>query len=259
MVLGAGIGRKPSNEIYRNVSLSASSHRLNYGALVSADGKSRHYSANAGYRLPFAQVSASFGSNNRGNRQLSYRIGGALVAHPYGVTAVPELSETFAVVHVPGGAGVHAGSSRQPLDYFGNGIVSGLTAYRYNRIVLDGRPLKNRIEINESVRRIVPRRYLVPVLPFSAVSGRPLMLVLAPGSVMPPLGAEVYDQGRRVGYVVQGNRIWVRGIAQEGSLEAVWGTEAAQRCRIAYRLQDTRADSPAIARYPAVCRTADAS
>ncbi|MDO4696184.1 MAG: fimbria/pilus outer membrane usher protein [Neisseria sp.] len=259
MMSSVGIGRSPADDIYRNVSLSAVSRNLNYSASLAVAGNRRHYSANAAYRLPFASLGAGFGGDNRGGRQLSYRIDGAFVAHSYGITAVPDLDETFAVVHVPGGAGVRVGSSRQRLDYLGNGVVGGLNAYRYNRIALDGRPLKDSIEIDEPVRRIVPRRYLVPVLRFGAVSGRPVMLALQPEGVMPPLGAEVYENDRRVGYVVQGGRVWVRGIAQKGGLEAVWGTDAAQRCSIAYRLQNRNTASKTMVRHPAVCRAAEAS
>ena len=73
---------------------------------------------------------------------------------------------------------------------------------------------------------------------FQTVSGRAILITghLANGSLV-PFGASVYDgQGSEVGLAGQDGGMYLRGIAESGTLTARWGDAPDQKCSFKYQL-----------------------
>jgi outer membrane usher protein len=90
---------------------------------------------------------------------------------------------------------------------------------------------------------------------FQTVGGRAILIRthLADGSVV-PFGASVFDaQGSEVGLAGQDGGIYLRGIAETGTLSARWGTAADQKCSFGYQLPPKQKDDGPFVRIDARC------
>ncbi|MFP1557046.1 fimbria/pilus outer membrane usher protein [Escherichia coli] len=87
-----------SNSIQSSISgVSGDDNQLSYGvSLNTQENGPTGYAVNGSYRSPVATLQATAGNDSRHNRQISAGISGAIVAHPFGVTAIMTL-----VTHLP--------------------------------------------------------------------------------------------------------------------------------------------------------------
>jgi outer membrane usher protein len=76
---------------------------------------------------------------------------------------------------------------------------------------------------------------------------------LADGSMV-PFGASVYDaQGSEVGLAGQDGGIYLRGIAETGTLTARWGDAPDQKCSFKYQLPPKQKGGDTFVRIDAYC------
>ena len=78
--------------------------------------------------------------------------------------------------------------------------------------------------------------------------------MLPDGSVV-PFGASVYDaKGGEVGLAGQDGGIYLRGIAETGTLTARWGDAPDQKCAFKYQLPPKHKGDGPFVRIDATCR-----
>jgi outer membrane usher protein len=210
---------------------------------------------NAQYRSPFATLSGS-ASGGSGFSQVSAGIQGAVVAHPGGVTLANYLGDTIAVVEAKGaeGARVTNGSGVR-IDSRGYAVVPYVTPYSLNTIDIDPKGLPLDVEFKSTSQQVAPRANSVVMVQFPTISGRSAVISTKfPNGASLPFGATVTDdKGNAVGAIGQNSQLFVRGIADEGTLIAKWGNEADESCQITYQLPPKSADRGSYAYATGVC------
>ncbi len=214
--------------------------------------------ANGSLRTDYAYLNAS-ASASAGRHQQQYSLGasGALVAHQGGMTATPELGETFAIVEAPGAVGARvANRLGQPINRQGFTIIPYLDPFTANWLDLDPQGLNDHVEIVSSSTTVVPDSGAAVKVKFVTRTGYPWFAhVTLPDGAAPPLGAEVFDDnGRAVGAVGQGGLLYARVPQDHGSVSVVWGERSGQRCRLAYAIRDDAVQQVSSGTPHQVCR-----
>ncbi|RIY31425.1 hypothetical protein CKF54_06680 [Psittacicella hinzii] len=246
---------KGNNRPYLSQTLSQSS-RNNFSSNTSISGslgKDGRYSYNVSYDhsnnsqynavslsntyvSPYATLNASFSKDNKDNRQLSYGMSGAIVAHPKGVTLANDLSETFAIVHAKGAKGAQIdGTIGNQIDRFGNGIVPYLNPYALNTVGLNIDSIPDNVEFAATSMQVIPRANTAMLVEFDTTIGNTVFFDITNSDMLPPpMGTLVFNgAGEHVGVVTQGGRIYTRGVSSSGELNLSWGE---QSCKIDYKL-----------------------
>jgi len=219
---------------------------LTYSAWAGTDqydgnGTSSTVGGNLEQRTSMGNFRANAASG-KDYRQYGIGLSSTLVAHRGGLTAGPYTSETFALIHAPGARGAEVRNGQGAvIDRFGYALLPSLTPYRYNDVSLDSRNMNDDTELQGGSKRVVPYSGAIPVVRFTTVSGKAVLIstVLSDGS-KPPMGAEALNaDGEVVGTVGQGGQIYARLPAQSGVLSVEWGKQRDQRCRVSYQLPAT--------------------
>jgi outer membrane usher protein len=111
------------------------------------------------------------------------------------------------------------------------------------------------VEFRSTTALVAPRLNSVVLVRFETVTGRAILLTarLPDGSAV-PFGANVFDaQGSEVGLAGQSGRIYLRGIAEAGTLTAHWGDAADEKCAFAYQLPEQRDSNHPFVLLDATC------
>lgn len=215
-------------------------NRYSYGISANIQEKNASgYSVNGRYRSSFATLASSAGNDSHQNKQFSLGASGAVVAHPYGLTFSNDLSDTFTIIHARGadGAAINNAPGNR-LDYWGNGIMPYVTPYEINRISIDPGDLPLNVELSATEYEIVPRANSITLVNFTTNTGTVMLFdIKMPDGSFPPMASEAFDEdGRTVGYIVQGGRLFTKGLTEKGLLEIVWGTGNTERCTVSYQI-----------------------
>lgn len=237
--------------------------QIDYGLSsgVSFDGNYT-LSANAGYRSSLALFRASASADNHSNRQASFGMSGAIVAHPKGITATSsQVSDSFAIIHAKGASGAKiVGAGGHKLDYFGNGIVSHLSPYEVNNIAVETESLPLNLELKSTQEEVIPRANGAMLVDFSGKEKSMVLFnVRLEDGKTPAMASEAFDQDENlIGYVGQGGRLFASELTKkEGQINVVWGENKADRCEFDYSLPDlNNKDVQEIKQYSATCRVA---
>ncbi|PWK92976.1 fimbria/pilus outer membrane usher protein [Fulvimonas soli] len=212
---------------------------FSYGASASDDTRAGSSGAvNAQYRSPYSTLSASYAQGS-GYRQASVGANGALVVHAGGVTFSPQQGETMALVEAKGARGARVTNySGVRVDGEGYALVPYLIPYRYNTVQLDPAGTATDVQLQSTSQQAAPYAGAVVRVVFHTDRGRAALIVARDAAGGPlPFGADVLDgQGREVGVVGQASRLFLRGLADRGSLFVKWGGQPDQQCRIDYVL-----------------------
>lgn len=247
------------NSLQTSVSgVAGEDSQFSYGLSASTMEKGGSgYSASTGYRSPYAYLTATAGNDSLNHRQTSLGVSGAVVAHPFGVTLSNDLSDTFAIIHAEGAGGATINNSPgNRLDSWGNGIVPSVTPYEKNAVSIDPGALPMNVELSATEQEIIPRANSATLVNFTTQSGDAMLfdIRMSDGSV-PPMASEAFDsQGKSVGYVVQGGRLFARGLKDEGTIRVVWGGYDADNCTFSYHVVTTlQTDNPVATIQPVRC------
>ncbi|MCY1226659.1 Outer membrane usher protein HtrE [compost metagenome] len=234
------------------------SGRLNYS--LSASRSSRDAAAAASGSLDYGGTVASVGasvSQGSGYRQAGLRAQGGVLAHRGGVTLSSSLGETVGLVRAPDAEDARIGTDRgSRVDGRGYGLAANLAPYRLNTVELDPADMADDVELLASSRSVAPRAGAVVLLDYPTRRARPVLVSVrqSDGGVL-PFGAEVFDlaSGESVGAVGQGSRIVMRVREDQGEIRVQWGPDAAQRCRVGYRLPPRQGRQDGFDMLDAVC------
>lgn len=242
--LTAGLVHDSDGQNQAQVTVAGSAGKdsqLTYGANVNdSDEVGASANVNASYRGGFAVASASYGHGD-GYSQASAGLAGTVVAHPGGVTFGQPAGDTLAIVIAPHAAGARVTSAPGvKVGRSGRALVPYLTPYNRNTIELDPKGMPLDVQLSATSAHVAPHAGGVALVTFDSTRGRTLLtrVRLMDGQPL-PFGAQVTDmQSRSLGVVGQGGRILLRGVEDEGDLQARWqdAEGAYWSCRIHYRV-----------------------
>lgn len=233
--------------------------QLSYSASASQSSNDYSYSASSQYRGTYASVSAS-ASKGSGYSQESVGATGGLVVHPGGITLANQITDTIGIVEAVGAEGARVTNSiGTTINRSGYAVLPFLMPYRLNTINIDpDDAVSTDVEFKSTSETIAPRLNSVVMIRFQTVGGRAILITahLADGSVV-PFGSSVYDaQGSEVGLSGQDGGIYLRGIADTGTLTARWGDAPDQQCSFRYQLPPKQKGDGPFVRIDAHCEVA---
>ena len=195
--------------------------------------------ANVQYSAPLAVLTGSY-SQGSSYRSVSAGVSGGIVIHPGGVTLAQTVTDTLGVVHAPDAAGatLNNGNGSIKLDRRGYAVVPYLQPYRLNSVELDPKDIPADVELKTASQNVAPRRGAVVPIKYETETGRAVSIKAERPDGQPlPFGADVFDaDGKSVGVVGQASRLFVRGVADRGTLTVKWGSAAHEQCHIEYGL-----------------------
>jgi outer membrane usher protein len=234
-------------------------NQWSYNASASESPGQNSFTAAGQYRSPYASTSASLGEGS-GYSQQSLGVTGGVVLHPGGVTLANQMTDTIGVVEAIGAEGARVTNNvGTTIDHSGYAVLPFLLPYRLNTINIDpDDAVSPDVEFKSTSESVAPRLNSVVMIRFQTVSGRAILITahVAGGSVV-PFGASVYDaQGSEVGLAGQDGGIYLRGIADTGTLTARWGDAPDEQCSFKYTLPSKHKGDGPIVRVNATC-TAD--
>lgn len=249
-LFGLNANRDSSGHMLEQGTLSGTAgvdNQFSYGATASHDnGQGGGGSAGntgtvyAGYRSPFAQLNASYGSGS-GYSQASLSVTGAIVAHPGGVIFGQATGDTMAIISAPGAAGARVvNASGVRINSSGYALVPYLTPYNLNNIQIDPKGLPLTVQMDATSAQVAPHVGAVVMLSFKTQTGHSLVARIRQSDGTPvPFGAEVVDeQNQVVGVVGQAGRTLLRSQKDQGQLSVQWKNQDSQSmsCSFPYHL-----------------------
>jgi outer membrane usher protein len=231
-------------------------NQLSYSASAIQSSGDDSYSASAQYTGSDASVSAS-GSEGTGFSQQSLGATGGLVVHPGGITLANQMTDTIGVVEAIGAEGARVTNNiGTVINSSGYAVLPFLMPYRLNSVNIDpGDTVSPDVEFKSTSVSVAPRLNSVVMIRFQTVAGRAILITAhLPNGAVLPFGASVYDaQGSEVGLAGQDGGIYLRGIAETGTLTARWGDAPEEKCSFKYQLPPkAKGDGPFV-RIDAPC------
>jgi outer membrane usher protein len=231
-------------------------NQWNYSASGSQSQGDDSYTASGQYRGADASVSAS-ASEGSGYSQQSLGTTGGLVVHPGGITLANQMTDTIGVVEALGAEGARVTNNvGTTINHSGYAVLPFLLPYRLNSINIDpDDAVSPDVEFKSTSESVAPRLNSVVMIRFQTVAGRAILITahLADGSAV-PFGTSVYDaQGSEVGLAGQDGGIYLRGIAESGTLTARWGPAPDQQCAFQYHLPPKDKGAGPFVRIEATC------
>ncbi|OWF87862.1 fimbria/pilus outer membrane usher protein [Yersinia entomophaga] len=204
---------------------------------------------NANYRGTYGEIGSGYSYDND-SRRLNYNLRGGVVAHPFGVTFSQSQGETLALVKAPGASGVKVqNSSGVYTDWRGYAVVPYVSTYRKNRIALDTQTLGENIDIDTSVKTVVPTKGAVVLADFKTRVGKRALIKLNFDGKTIPFGANASlkhndDLSINSGIVANNAEVYLSGIPDKGSLLVEWDSNGTpQKCVADYILPETSDDN----------------
>jgi outer membrane usher protein len=233
------------------------SRRLSYSVSASQAAGDQAYAASVQHRGALSSTSASL-SAGKGYSQQSLGATGGMVIHRGGITLSNQMTDTFGIVEARGAAGARVTNSiGTVINGAGYAVLPFLLPYRMNSISIDPEgAVSADIEFKSTTQFIAPRRNAVVLVHFETVGGRAILINarLTDGTEV-PFGATVNDAGgNEVGLTGQDGRIYLRGVAETGTLTAQWGNAADEKCAFDYALPAKQDTHDPFVRIDAVCK-----
>lgn len=214
-------------------------HRsLSYGVDVTRnDDKGMGYGLNANYQGRYGQIAAALNRQEHGT-QVAVNGSGGIVAHGGGVTLGQLLPDSIGLIDAreAGGAQI-SNMSNASVDGSGYGLVP-LSPYSLNEVQISPENLSLDVELQSTVEEAIPRAGAVVPLVFKTRRERSALLVIDEAyRARLPFGSPITDgAGNSLGTAGQGGRALLRGLPEDGQLEARLNDGVV--CRTPYDLND---------------------
>lgn len=210
----------------------------NYGLSYGSQGSASSASMGADFSHALGISNFGLSQSSSGTTQLNVGNSGAIVLHRKGVLMGPSVGETFGIVEVEGGENVQVQGQQGQLNRDGFGLVSWLSPYAENQVLLNLEKSNLDLELESSVASVAPVNGSVVRLAYKSRVGRPLLLTFTrEENTSIPMGADlINDEGEVIG--VSGRNHWAiaRVRLPNGFLTAKWGDKPAQSCKAKYTL-----------------------
>lgn len=234
---------------------SAGYNDLSYGLSYAHSGGDNSGSGSLQYQSRIANLSGTLGAGN-GYTQQSFNASGTVLIHAGGITLGGPSSDPIGLVSAPDAGGARVSSSPGVrLDGHGYAIVPYLMPYMRNTIQVDPKGIGLDVELNETSQSVTPREGAIVRVNFTSKTGRAAIFTvrMANGGVV-PFGAEVLSPaGEDLGQSGQGGSVFVRGIADSGTLVVRWGDDPDDQCHFDYHLPPHAKGTTAYDQAEATC------
>lgn len=232
---------RPTNASLGFSGNAGSNNQLGYSVMTSHNWNqdtdhSSSISANASYNLPAVRLGATIGKSDT-QTQYGFNARGAVVAHPHGITATNQISDTYTIIHAKGAKGasvMNAWGSK--IDYFGNAVYSNVSPYASNRIGIDTKDLDLDTNVKTNQVEIIPRRYSSTLVKFEVEKTSNILLnvSVSDGNKQIPIGVQATTgDGKIAGIFGQSNQLFIeKSELLKEEIKVQWGTKEQQVCQI---------------------------
>lgn len=168
-------------------------------------------SANLGYNFSKIKVNSSV-NHGKNSSQYGLNLRGAIVGHPYGITATNNISDTFTIIHAKNAKNADIENSfGTKIDRFGNAIYTNLSPYEKNNIAINIKNLPLNIALIDNQAEVIPRRYSSTLVHLETEKTSNLLLnVITPENILIPIGFQVKNSANeRIGTFGQSNQFFI--------------------------------------------------
>lgn len=231
---GTNVQSGLSGYVTDNTSYAVQGGYTNRGRGATA-GASITHNANAGQLSANVNVARDYQSASVG-------ASGAVVVHGGGVNLSRTVGDTFALMKMEGikGADVRTDDGIS-VGRNGYAVVTFAQPYRLNALRPDTHNLGADVELEDTVKQVVPRRGAIVKAVFKGHSGQRAQFTLQQADGTPvPFGASVEDAetGKQLGIADPGGRAFVLLNQEKGTLAVKWKDG---QCQAPYTLSNAEA------------------
>ena len=246
--------------VQRQTSLSGTlleDRNLTYNISQGVGNQGQGYSGNTSlsYQGKYGNSNVGY-SYTKDSRRLNYGLQGGIITHSDAITVSEPLGETVALVAAPGAGDTKVKNKNGVrTDDEGYAVLPYITAYRHNNVSLDTTSLGKNVEIDESVRDVIPTRGAVVRAKFTTHVGyRMMMMMMRPSGKPVPFGTTVsLLDATSAGIVGEDGEAYLSGLPAKGSLKAQWGKGADEHCIVHYQVNEKQAAEETLMTLQAKC------
>ncbi len=228
----------PNNALNWNIQQGYGTHDVAYTGNINGD-----------YRGTYGELTAGY-SYDKNTDRLNYGIQGGVVAHANGVTFSQPLGETNVLIAAPGAAGVGIQNmTGATTDYRGYTLASNLMPYRKNDVSLITETLPANVELEQTVKTVVPTRgAIVRANYLASVGVRMLMSLTQQNGQSVPFGAIASIEGAEHSSFIVGEsgQVYLTGLDPQVNLTVKWGNQSANTCRVHYSINMAKLNNDVI-------------
>lgn len=247
---GYSVSRANSGHVQQTANLSGSAldSRFNWGVNQGYGNHGYGYtgSARASYLGSKGTVSVGYGySHADKSTDINYGLSGAVTLSEYGLTLSPERAETNAMIVAPGAEGISIiNTYGVSTDGSGNAVLSGLSAYRSNRISIDVNSIPDDVDLKSTINiDLYPTKGALVLSEFKTEIGYKVFFKINNEKL--PVGSKAYINGSD-DHIMLGsfNQLFAVVDEKDGNVKIEWGTkETVQECSFTYDLNVIQAIS----------------
>ena len=228
----------PNNALNWNIQQGYGTHDVAYTGNMNGD-----------YRGTYGELTAGY-SYDKNTDRLNYGIQGGVVAHANGVTFSQPLGETNVLIAAPGAAGVGIQNmTGATTDYRGYTVASNLMPYRKNDVSLITETLPANVDLEQTVKTVVPTRGAIVRANYRASVGvRMLMTLSQRNGQLVPFGAMASVDGTDHNSFIVGDsgQVYLTGLDPQVNLTVKWGNQSANTCRVHYSINMAKLNNDVI-------------
>jgi outer membrane usher protein len=181
-------------------------------------GMSYSGNMNGDYKSTYGEMTAGY-SYDKNSDRLNYGLQGGVLAHADGVTFSQPPGETSVLIRAPGAAGVGVQNmTGVKTDYRGYTLAPNLMPYRKNDVGLVTETLPGNVELEQTVKTVVPTRGAIVRADYISHVGIRLLLTLTkPAGEVIPFGAMATVAGASGNGFIVGNsgQVYLTGLEPE--------------------------------------------
>nr|WP_325251222.1 fimbria/pilus outer membrane usher protein [Amylibacter sp.] len=210
-----------------------------YQAQIDDNGTNRFAGIRGSYRSRYAKLDAELYQSGKSTfARISAE--GSLVLAGGQIAAGNAINDSFAIVDV-GAPNVDVNLQNRPVTRtgrFGRALVTGLSAYRRNRVSVEPDNLPDDVTLNASAMEVIPARRSGTLVKFGSDSKHSVLVTVLDANGNPiPAGAVAKLNGTRSEFFVgYDGLIWVENVTSANTLRIA--TEGGS-CKISFTYHDT--------------------
>lgn len=192
---------------------------------------------NADYKGTYGEVTSGY-SYDQYNERLTYGLQGGVIAHVHGITLTQPLGETNILIEAPGASGVSIqNQTGVKTDYRGYTAINNVSPYRENAVTLRTETMPEDIDLPLTTQTVVPTRGAIAPAKYDTNVGIKILMTIIKNDDKPvPFGTivTVSDKKEKSFIVSDRGQVYLTGMESSGTLNATWGADSQQHCRIDY-------------------------
>ena len=192
---------------------------------------------NADYKGTYGEVTSGY-SYDQYNERLTYGLQGGVIAHAHGITLTQPLGETNVLIEAPGASGVSIqNQTGVKTDYRGYTAKNNVSPYRENAVTLRTETMPEDIDLPLTTQTVVPTRGAIAPAKYDTNVGIKILMTIIKNDDKPvPFGTivTVTDKKDKSFIVSDRGQVYLTGMESSGTLNATWGADSQQHCRIDY-------------------------